>query len=243
MGSRLLRAGFLAIVLALLVIALVDQGGKLWDQDDLLLSASAVEPGCPMPNAEDVFVIFLTSGSTGVPKGVMISHRATWLRAFAGSLASSTTGGGGALVAFPLFHMAGWFFAYQAWSAHQSAHLVRRADGRDLLETVERHRPASLYCIPAVWQRVLAEEGTYDTSSLEWTFTGTSRVAPAFLQSVRERFPAARMTVNYGSTEAGRALSLPDRDIERKPYSVGRPVPGFRVHIAGPSMWRAMRRP
>jgi acyl-CoA synthetase (AMP-forming)/AMP-acid ligase II len=208
-------------------------GAGRWSSlDELAASSSSSTPDVRAPAEDDVFAIFLTSGSTGTPKGVMVSQRATWLRAFAGSLNSVAGGGPGQLIMFPLFHMAGWFFAYHAWSLHQAAHLVARPDGARLLGEVERHRPGSLYCIPAVWQRILDESGSYDTSSLEFALIGTSRVEPELLYSIKERFPSTRTTVSYGSTEMGRALSLGDHDLFRKPYSVGLPIPGFRAHVA-----------
>ncbi len=194
-------------------------------------SSSPSSPTAPRPGEEDVFTIFLTSGSTGRPKGVMISQRATWLRAHAGSVPTVTTGGKGQLVMFPLFHMSGWAFAYYAWSAHQPAHLVKRADPSELLGAVERHRPGSLYCIPAVWQRILDQKGCYQTDSLEWALIGTSRVGLDLIEAIKARFPSVRMTINYGSTEVGRALGLGDADLLRKPGSVGWPVPGLKAKV------------
>jgi fatty-acyl-CoA synthase len=199
--------------------------------DDSAAAASRSSPSAPLPDEHDVFTIFLTSGSTGRPKGVMISQRATWLRTYPGSVATVTTGGKGQLVMFPLFHMAGWTFAYYAWSAHQPAHLVQRADAAELLAAVERFRPGSLYCIPAVWRRILEEKRPYQVDSVEWALIGTSSVEPDLLEAIKARFPAARMTVSYGSTEVGRALGLADEDLFRKPGSVGCPVPGVQATI------------
>jgi acyl-CoA synthetase (AMP-forming)/AMP-acid ligase II len=199
--------------------------------DELAATASPSSPSAPAPEEHDVFTIFLTSGSTGRPKGVMVSQRATWLRTYPGSVATVTTGGKGQLVMFPLFHMAGWTFAYYAWSAHQPAHLVQRADAAELLGAVERFRPGSLYCIPAVWRRILEEKRPYRVDSLEWALIGTSLVEPDLLEAIKARFPSARMTVSYGSTEVGRALGLADEDLFRKPGSVGCPVPGVQATI------------
>ena len=101
----------------------------------------------------DPHVIFFTSGSTGRPKGVVLSHRANWLRTYPG--ATTTTGGGGTVCMFPLFHMAGWTIALGAWQARRPVHFVRVPDAATLCATTARHRAARLYCIPAVWARIL----------------------------------------------------------------------------------------
>ena len=199
--------------------------------DELAGEASPSSPSVPQPHEEDIFTIFLTSGSTGKPKGAMISHRATWLRVFAGTRPEVTSGKGD-VVMFPLFHMAGWFFASMAWSAHAPAHFVPRADPDLLMDAIQRHGAGTLYCIPAVWQRILDDRRPHDASSLEWALIGTSRVELELLQALKDRFPWTRSTVAYGSTEAGRAIWLPDADLFRKPGSVGIPVPGMRAALA-----------
>jgi acyl-CoA synthetase (AMP-forming)/AMP-acid ligase II len=202
------------------------------DLDELAVAASSAPPPVAMPGEDDVFTIFLTSGSTGRPKGVMISQRATWLRTHAGAAAHSVSGGQGDVVMFPLFHMAGWNFSAMAWSARRPAHLVRRADPEVLLAEVERWSATTLYCLPAVWQRILECGRRADTSSLEWALTGTSEVTAELLWAIKARFPMSRTTVNYGATETGRALALADRDLFERPGSVGLPIPGVRAELA-----------
>ena len=201
------------------------------DLDALTAAASAGEPSVAPPAEEDIAAIFLTSGSTGRPKGVMISHRATWLRTSAGAAAHQTSRGKGEVVMFPLFHMAGWNFSAMAWSAHKAAHQVRRAEGEELLDAVSRHRAGTIYCIPAVWHRILEVKGDADVSSVEWALTGTSQVGTELLAAIKDRFPGARSTVNYGSTETARAVALADDDLFRKPGRVGIPIPGVRARI------------
>jgi fatty-acyl-CoA synthase len=228
-GAHAARAEALAKELDL---ELATYGGPGHDLSALVAAASPTEPSVPGPDEEDIFTIFLTSGSTGRPKGVTVSHRATWLRTHAGSAAHTTTGGKGELVMFPLFHMAGWNFSTIAWSGHHTAHLVRRADADELLGAVERWRPGTLYCIPAVWRRILDSTRSTDVSSLEWALTGTSQVSTELLEGIKARFPGTRTTVNYGSTEMGRAVGLPDEDLFRKPGSVGFSIPGVRSVVA-----------
>ncbi len=227
------RAAALAASLGARVAVLGGTGGRLPGADltALVAAASAADPGLRPPAEEDVATIFLTSGSTGLPKGVMVSQRASWLRTHAGASAHTVSGGGGEVVMFPLFHMAGWNFAGMAWSAHHTAHLVHRAEADELLGAVNRFGAETLYCIPAVWRRVLGAPRV-DTPSLRWALTGTSQVSTDLLHQLKERFPTARTTVNYGSTETARAVALPDGDLFTRPGSVGRPIPGVRAQVA-----------
>jgi fatty-acyl-CoA synthase len=196
------------------------------------MTASPADPAVSLPAEDAPCTIFLTSGSTGRPKGVVVSQRATWLRTHAGAAAYSTTGGSGEVIMFPLFHMAGWNFAMMAWSARHAAHLVRRADAAQILGAVDRWSPSILYCIPAVWRRILESDLAVDTRSVEWALTGTSQVTPELLAGIQDRFPASRTTVNYGSTETARAVGLRDPDLFTHPGSVGHPIPGVQARVA-----------
>jgi fatty-acyl-CoA synthase len=199
-----------------------------------LASVAAGESNAPVTvdglDERDPHVIFFTSGSTGRPKGVVLSHRANWLRTFVG--ATSSPGGGGTVCMFPLFHMAGWTIALGAWQARRAVHFVRVPDAATLLETAARHRAARLYCIPAVWGRVL-EHGVdgYDLSALVEADTGTSATPPELLSAIKAALPNTVTRVFYGSTEAGPTLALADVDLARKPGSVGVAQPGVEVRL------------
>jgi acyl-CoA synthetase (AMP-forming)/AMP-acid ligase II len=135
---------------------------------------------------------------------------------------------------FPLFHMAGWSMAMNAWQNRQAIHLVVTPDADPLLDAVHRHRATRLYCIPAVWARVLeADRSAYDLASLVFADTGTSATPPELLAAIREAFPATITRVFYGSTEAGPATMLDPDDGLRKPGSVGLPTPGVEVRLTG----------
>ena len=201
--------------------------------DDLAQAASN-ESTAPLSVAgldeHDAHVIFFTSGSTGRPKGVVLSHRANWLRTFVG--ATSSPGGGGTVCMFPLFHMAGWTIALGAWQARRAVHFVRVPDAATLLETAARHRAARLYCIPAVWGRVLQHGvGAYDLSALVEADTGTSVTPPELLAAIKDALPHTVTRVFYGSTEAGPTLALADVDLARKPGSVGVAQPAVEVRL------------
>ena len=102
-------------------------------------------------------------------------------------------GGAGTVCMFPLFHMAGWTIALGAWQGRRPVHFVRTPDAETLLHTTARHRAARLYCIPAVWSRILEHGvGGFDLSSLEEADTGTSATPPELLARDQGRAPPHR---------------------------------------------------
>jgi fatty-acyl-CoA synthase len=182
-------------------------------------------------SSEDPCAIFLTSGSTGVSKAALLSHRASWLRAMAREHEDGSPGRSGEVVMFGLFHMAGWYFLEHAWAVGRPGHLVHRADAHELLAAVEQWRASTLYGIPAVWQRILDDGGRYDASSLREVLTGTSRVDLDLVGALKARFPGSWTSVAYGSTEIGRGAVLVDRDLYAKPASVGLPPPTVEAQV------------
>ncbi len=199
------------------------------DLHEAALGASAAAPAGAAVEERDPHVIFFTSGSTGRPKGVVLSHRANVLRSFPNPTTDPT---GGTVCMFPLFHMAGWSMALGAWQSRCPLHLVHTPNAEMLLHTVERRRASRLYCIPAVWARVLeVDRSRFDLSTLREADTGTSATPPELVDAIRDAFPATVTRVYYGSTEAGPGTLLPHADVLRKPGSVGLPSLGVDVRI------------
>jgi fatty-acyl-CoA synthase len=213
-----------------LPVAIVDSGGTLpgADLDELTRHAAPSAPAGQDRIADtDPHIVYLTSGSTGRPKGVLVSHRASWLRAApgGGTFTSGLRGRGGVVCSFPLFHYGGWHYVMEAWQNRTAVHLIQRADAANLVDAVRRWRPSALYCIPAVWERLLdPEHRKADLTSLLHADTGTSGVSPQLVARIKQRLPGTTTTILYGSTEAGRMAALQDWDVARKPGSVGLPA-------------------
>jgi fatty-acyl-CoA synthase len=174
-------------------------------------------------------VIFFTSGSTGRAKGVVLSHRTSYLRSFPNLITDWT---GGTVCMFPLFHMSGWSMTLNAWQMRLPVHLAA-PDPTAILATAERRRASRLYCLPAVWSRVLdADRSAVDLASIHECDTGTSATPPELLAAIKAAFPNTVTRIYYGSTEAGPATLLGDADLLRKPGSVGLPAPGVDLRLA-----------
>lgn len=187
------------------------------------------------PSDEDPHVIYLTSGTTGAPKGVVVSHRASWLRSFPGgsTFASGLAADGGILASFPLFHYGGWHYVLEAWHYRTAFHMCRRFDGPSMVETAARWKPAAMYCIPAVWNRVLQESPDgQGLGSVRQADTGTSAAPMELIRRVRDTLPQATTSIHYGSSEGGHHSTLHHRDVESHPGSVGRVAPPGVIRVA-----------
>jgi acyl-CoA synthetase (AMP-forming)/AMP-acid ligase II len=194
----------------------------------------AEESEAPLPDPgideRDPHVVFFTSGSTGEPKGVVLSHRANVLRTMPGNIASPP---GTTVCMFPQFHMAAWTIGLGTWQAGNEVAFVSRPEPDELLRTAAGRRARRIYLIPAVWARLLAADlGRYDLSSLHEADTGTSATPPELLDAIRDALPHTVTRVMYGSTEAGPATMLGWEDLARKPGSVGLASPGVEIRVS-----------
>ena len=111
--------------------------------------------------------------------------------------------------------------------------VVENATADELLAAGERRRANRLYCIPAVWARILETPADrFDTSSLREIDTGTSATPIELIRALKQRFPDTVTRIYYGSTECGSATTLADADVLRKPGSVGLPAPMVELRLA-----------
>ena len=174
-------------------------------------------------------VVFFTSGSSDVPKGVELSHRALRLRMMNDQTPAPN---GPTLCMFPQFHTAGWYGPMTAWANGDEVVYVKRADAESILEAIHRRRVTRLYAIPAVWRRILDADLTgFDLECLRICDTGTSATSADLLDEIAQSFPDTVTSVTYGSTEAGGVCRLWPEDVHRKPGSVGLPAPGCEIRL------------
>ena len=184
----------------------------------------------------DLAAIIYTSGSTGEPKGVMLTHR-NMLTA-ATSICSYLELGPDDVVlcALPLAFDYGLYQLIM--SVRQRATLVLERSFHlpvQLLRQIERHRVTFVPVVPTMLAVLGALTGSdHDLSSVRAVTSTAATLSPNHLAVSRRLFPSALVFSMYGLTECKRCTYLPPGDLERKPASVGIPIPNTEMWAVGP---------
>jgi fatty-acyl-CoA synthase len=191
----------------------------------------------------DIGDMLYTSGSTGSPKGVLVTHDAVLRTAYASALTRAYDDGRRILFSLPCYHMFGYVEGLLSVMYVGGAIIPQTAfSAEGYLRGIERHRATDILCVPtmavALVESPLRHE--VDLSSLEAILCG-SAPAPVWLWEQIERdFGVSEIVTGYGMTECGGAmtLTLPEDCLELTSTTVGRPklagsagVPGTDVLV------------
>ncbi len=132
--------------------------GKTIDYESFVMSE---RPGFEWPELDerDAAIVCYTSGTTGNPKGVVYSHRSTWLHSLAATSANSIalSEGDRCLVIVPMFHVNAWGTVYSAYFAGDGAHHAPDVpSGAPIIKMIRELRPDVSLGVPTIWNDVLA---------------------------------------------------------------------------------------
>jgi len=225
-----------------------DTDGLLGDalSYDALLDGASDVYEWPDLDERQAAILCYTSGTTGHPKGVLYSHRSTWLH----SMVATTTNSVGlceadrALLVVPMFHVNAWGVAYASFFAGTELIMPSMLlKGDYLLQMIEGLRPTIALGVPTLWNdllRAAEEKGNADFSSLRTILAGGSAVPRVMIEAFKERHGVDIMQ-GWGMTETSplAAVSIPPVSADPATHTdyrvkAGRLSAGVEARIVGP---------
>jgi fatty-acyl-CoA synthase len=181
---------------------------------------------------DDPHILMYTSGTTGLPKGAVLSHRKTFFNVLNAGIYYDMTKSDIGIVVRPLFHSGG-LIVEMAPVIYRGGTVIiqRKFQPEDILKIIEKYRVTVLE-LPAVIYNFILNEcriEEYDLSSLKCCFTGGERVPVTLLKAYAEK--GLTLSQVYGLTEASTLFWLPMENAIEKMGSVGQPVMHSEVGI------------
>jgi long-chain acyl-CoA synthetase len=203
------------------------------DWAGFLAEASEQAP-CVDVTEHDLGTIIYTSGTTGTPKGVMSAHRDM---VFAARAITTYLENSADDVIFSALSLAFTYGLYQLITAMAvGATLVLERDFAfpvKALEVMERERVTGFPGVPTMFAFLCAlkDLASFDLGSLRYVTNAAAPLPLRHIQALRAAFPQARFFSMYGQPECKRTCYLPPEELDRRPGSVGLPIPGTGVYI------------
>jgi acyl-[acyl-carrier-protein]-phospholipid O-acyltransferase/long-chain-fatty-acid--[acyl-carrier-protein] ligase len=201
-------------------------------------------------NADRVATVIFSSGSTGEPKGVMLSHHNIMSNIEALRMVFRVDLNDNICAALPFFHSLG--FTGTLWlplvSGFSASYHVNPMDGERIAQVVREERSTLLLATPTFLLAYLRRAKREDFASLRLVITGAEKLKGKVAEAFRERF-GLRPLEGYGATELSPVitLSLPDVVIDgvaqqgAKEGSVGHPIPGVAIRVVDPETWEVLK--
>ncbi len=197
--------------------------------DSLLARLAATEPyDGDEPRAEDLAQLLYTSGTTALPKGAMMTHRALVHEYLSAITALDLQAGDRPVHALPLYHSAQMHVFLLPYLAVGAENVVLDApDGDTILDLIEAGRADSLFAPPTVWIGLSnrPDFAGRDLSGLRKAYYGASIMPVPVLERLKERLPKLAFYNCFGQSEIGPlALVLGPYEHKGRMDSCGRPV-------------------
>jgi acyl-CoA synthetase (AMP-forming)/AMP-acid ligase II len=184
---------------------------------------------------EDLNSIFYTSGTTGRPKGAMMSHRNIIQVIISVSRVIGIPEGVKQLICIPLFHVTGCNAQLLVGVYLGGTSVIMKAyKSDDAMALIEKEKIELIVGVPTMYWLMLNSPNfkKFDLSSLKSTTYGGAPAPPELLRQMKENFPQARLGNGFGMTETSSLVSfLTDEYTLIKPDSVGPAIPVAEIRV------------
>ncbi|MBI1773849.1 MAG: acyl--CoA ligase [Proteobacteria bacterium] len=200
-----------------------------------LLGKGSLPPGRPVSEEDCAFILY-TSGTTGRPKGAMLTHIGLVHSAMAFRGCVDLTERERAVIAIPISHVSGLVGIWlSTLAAGGCVVLMRHYDTRDFLSLAAKERMSYTIAVPAIYTRCLMEPDfdDFDLSSWRIGCYGGAPMPEATIRAVAARLPGLVLVNAYGATETtSPATIMPPGETASHPQSVGQVVPCGEIIVA-----------
>jgi len=189
----------------------------------------------------DPALIMYTSGTTGRPKGAVLTHLNLHMQAVTIICAWGSAGSAEiSLAAAPLFHIAGvgTIVPMMLLGSTMVIHPSGLFSATDILDVLERERVTVLFLVPTQWQAICADPSVTSRDLALWVISwGAAPASDTLLRRMAEVFPAATNIAVFGQTEMSPVTCVLDgADALRKLGSVGKPISTLAVRVVDAEM-------
>lgn len=196
-------------------------------------------------DCHDVVNMQYTSGTTGFPKGVMLTHYNIVNNGYWIGENQRFTSADRVCLPVPLFHCFGCVLGVLAIVNHGATMVIlEKFDPVQVMTAVEQEKCTALYGVPTMFIAVLDHKlfNKFDFSSLRTGIMAGSPCPVHVMRKVIEKMYMSEITICYGLTEASPVITqtLPDDDIRKRTETVGRAMPYIEVKIVDPETGREM---
>jgi len=196
-----------------------------------------VHPAAP----QDCFLQLYTSGTTGFPKGAMLTHRGMLAHSHNVAATQSMGPGSHVQVAMPLFHVGGTSYALVAITTGAHIFMMRMPDPAAALAMLESEKITHTFYVPALMAAMTQVPGAADRdySSLKALSYGASPMPLPVMRACLKLFPGVMQQV-YGMTEQSGVVSLlgpedhADPAVAHRLVSAGKPISGVTIEVRDP---------
>ncbi|MDR2141267.1 MAG: AMP-binding protein [Deltaproteobacteria bacterium] len=191
---------------------------------------------------DDIVNMQYTSGTTGFPKGVMLTHQNIVTNGYWIGYHQGLTNKDRVCLPVPLFHCFGLVLGAMAALNHGAAMIVLDIySAMDILINVEKEKCTAIYGVPTMFITLLEQKSfnQYDLTSLR---TGIMAGSPCPIKTMKEtieRMHCKDITICYGMTETSPVVSqtTASDSLEKRTGTVGRPMPGVELKVVHPETW------
>ncbi len=201
---------------------------KFWD----LIERSSGKPAINEIDEYDLAVILYTAGTTGEPKGVMLTHRNLYSNVVNSASFADVRPDDVRLQVLPLSHSYGLTVMNTSYLFNLKNVLMRWFDTEEAFRLIEKYKVTGFSGSPAMFAMMLNSPlaYNYDLSSLRRCGCGSAPLPLDILRGFQEKF-GCPVWEGYGLSEAAPIVARHRPDMPQKPGSIGIPIPGVEVRI------------